>query len=228
MLGEEFLAVAGEEFYCPECDDLIHRDQVGRRRARFEDEVETEVERPPGTQLECRVIDRQLVIFIRPGSNRTVRSLGCFAVVWLGFMIVFTGLMVLAGPMAEADLTTLMFLIPFLGLFWAVGLVMLYFWIRGRFGRTYVLVEPDRLVLKTELFGRERYREHQLDANSRAQLEESYRQNDQPVYKVAVRTVGKSVGFGTFLGHDEKNWIVERVNRHLGREEDSAANDTPS
>ena len=39
--------------------------------------------------------------------------------------------------------------------------------------------------------------------------------NYDPVYHVAVSTSGREAKFGTFLSREEKNWIVERINKHL-------------
>ena len=100
-------------------------------------------------------------------------------------------------------------------LFWAVGLGMLYFWYRGRYGKIYVLVERDRLVVRFVLGKREKIKEYVLNENSRADLVESYKQNERPVYAVAVSTAARAAKFGTFLAQEEKVWIVERINRHL-------------
>lgn len=223
MLDGDFLATAGEELDCPECDQPVRRDAVMRGTAGPSEpepaasdlQPESDAEAPPGGRLDCRLIDRQLVIYIRPGTNRTVRAIGCFAVMWLGFMAVFTGIMVGAGA-GLPDLPGSLFFLLFLGVFWAVGLGMFYFWIRGRFGKTYVLVEPGRLVMKTDLFGRESFKEYPLLVGSRAELAEAYSQNDRPVYKIVVPTARRSVGFGTFLSDEEKEWLVARINRHLG------------
>lgn len=222
MLEEDFVRRAGEEFDCPECDETVRLDAVAPDLAHRDEEapaadVESfQEESPPGSRIDCRVAGGQLVIYIPPGSSKAVRGIGCFAVLWLGFMCVFTGIMVASGGVAEAGMPGGLFLLAFLGLFWLIGLGMLYFWVRGRFGKTYVLVEPDRFVLKRELFGREKYKEHLLDEHSRASLAESYRQNEQPVYKVSISTAGGSAGFGTFLSPAEKGWLVARINRHLG------------
>jgi DNA-directed RNA polymerase subunit RPC12/RpoP len=223
MLEEGFLATAGQEFDCPECDERVRLDAVSpelSRRTELRPDVDVaalEPESPPGTRIDCRVADRQLVIYLKPGSSRAVRGIGCFAAAWLGFIGLFSGIILSAGDFAGPGWTGGLMLVGFLGIFWAVGLGMLYFWLRGRFGKSYILVEPERLVLKTELFGREKFREYVLDPQSRAALAESYRQNEQPVYKVAVTTAGKTASFGTFLSDEEKNWLVERINRHLGR-----------
>ena len=75
------------------------------------------------------------------------------------------------------------------------------------------------LVIKTELFGREKFKEFPLDEGSLATLVVACLQNDVPVYAVAVNGTKRKAKFGTFLSQDEKDWLVDRINRHLDREE---------
>ena len=220
-LAEDFLYTAGDRFDCPECDRTVRlatvapdlANQRGGESADV-DVSEFKEEDTPSERIECRVADGQLMIYIGPGSGKEVRSMGCFAVAWLGIVGTITGVMLLGGAAKEAPL---LLLIPFAGIFWAVGLGLLYFAVRGRFGKQYLLVEPDRLVNKFELFGREKYKEFVLDVNSRASLVESFRSNNRPVYAVSVSGRDRPAKFGTFLPRKEKDWIVERINRHLGK-----------
>lgn len=179
-------------------------------------------ESPPG-RLQCRLAERQLVIVIPPGSSRFTRSLGCFATCWLGFMALFTGIALGSTKLRTPQIGPIL---AFGGLFWLVGFGLLWAWIRGRFSTTFVLVEPDRLVMKTRLFGREKYREYLLNEESRAQLVVAYTQNEQPVHAVSVSAPGKPAKFGTFLSQEEKSWLVERINRHLHPAPKNAASDT--
>jgi hypothetical protein len=176
--------------------------------------AESHYDLPPGRRLRSRVVDGQLVIYIGPGSSKAVRSMGCFAVCWLGFTGAMTAFVAGVGGFREMPV---FFSVPFFAVFWAVGLGMFYASCRGRFGKTYVLLERDRLVIKSELFGRERFRQYVLNQSSRAELVESYRDNDRPVYAVGVSTAGKRAKFATFLSPEEKAWIVDHINRHLGR-----------
>jgi len=217
-LSEDFLRIAGEKFDCPECDWTMQLAAVAPGLARRRDEApdieDFQKESPPGKRIDCRIAGEQLVIYIAPGSSKANRGIGCFGVFWTGFMVVFTIPVVFAGGIQEAGF----FLVPFLGLFWAIGLGMLYFWFRGRFGKTYVLVQRDRLVIKFELLGREKYREYLLNRDSLARLETAYEENDRPVYCIAIATSGRTAKFGTFLSQPGKEWLVERINKHLAPE----------
>ncbi len=220
-LAEDFLYTAGERFDCPQCDQTVRLATVApdlANRLRGDsadvDVSEFKEEGTPSERITCRVADDQLMIYIGPGSGKEVRSIGCFAVFWLGMVVTMTVAMVVGGAAADAPL---LMLIPFGGIFWAVGLLMLYFFVRGRFGKQYLLVDPDRFVVKFELFGREKYKEFTLDANSRASLVETYRSNNRPVYAVSVSGRGRPAKFGTFFPRAEKDWIIKRINRHLGK-----------
>jgi len=218
MLSEDVLYGAGDELDCPECDERIRLQAAGVESGHLPqfvaDSTEPQAveEDPPGDRLQCRVVGEQLVLFVPPGTSGANRAMLFFAVLWLGFVSLFTAA-ALAAVLSEGkgNWTPLLFL----SLFWLVGLGMLYFWFRGRFGKTYILVEPNRLVTKFELLGREKYREYPLGEGSRASLVESYRQNNRPVYAVSVSATSRVAKFGTFLSPEEKGWIVKRINRHL-------------
>ena len=230
-LDEGFLALQGAEFDCPECDRTV---RVAELQARTPDPEVAALEgpsadggeaaeepisdTPPPGRVECVQKDSQLIILILPGSNRVVRSLGCMAVTWVIIVGTITAVVLRAGVFRGGlPWEVLPFMAIFAIVFWGAGLVMLCCWLVGRFGKTYVLVEPERVVIRRVFFGRERLREYPLDTASHAELVESYRQNNQPVYHVAIRTAsGKSAWFGTFLSDEEKRWLVARINRHLG------------
>ena len=229
LLSEGFLAAAGDAFDCPECDGRVRLSIGAPGRAESADGpdqpavlVALAEESPPGERIRCQAAADQLVIYIAPGSSRRVRGVGLFGACWTGFIAVFTGMVVLAGGVEGARALVY---VPFLGVFWAVGLGVLYFWYRARFGTIYLLIEPDRLVKRFVLAGRERLREYALTHASRASLAVSYTENDRPVHCVAIAAADKAVTFGTFLTDEEKRWLVERINRHL--EGAPLANDPP-
>lgn len=232
-LEEEMLPLYGALFDCPECDRPVRvadlppggaSENQTRPEESFpsqpisESPEEAISDTPPPGRLQCVQRDSQLILLILPGSNPVVRSLGCMAVMWLSIIGVMTGVVLRVGLGQKALAWEVLPIVVLVGsVFWAVGLGMLYFWLLGRFGKSYILLEPDRVVIRRVLFGRERLQEYPLDHTCRAKLVESYRQNDRPVHKVAIRTAtGKWASFGTFLSEEEKRWLVARINRHLG------------
>jgi hypothetical protein len=215
-IDEDSLASAAETFDCPNCREGIRladiAPEIARRNANRPFLEELVEETPPGGRIQCRQNGEELVIFIQPGRSGNTTFMGFFSIFWLGFMGIFTSAVIGSG---EKDQSALPLFAIFIGIFWLIGFMLFYFWLKGRFGKTYILVERDRLVVRFVLLGREKIKEYVLTPDSRASLVESYQQNDRPVYAVSVQTAGKNAKFGTFLKQEEKQWIVDRINRHL-------------
>jgi uncharacterized Zn finger protein (UPF0148 family) len=184
----------------------------------------------PGRQLprlpdksQIRVIeatDDRLVLYI-PGGGPQANGLGCFALCWNLFMVCFTPPWISAmfrggngAPGGKGDPSPYI-LIPLLALFWAVGLGMGWFWLKMKFGRTFLLLERHRLVLQRVLFNRKSVDETTLLPESRAELVKSYEQNEQPVYRIEVNGQFGPAKFGTALSNPEKDWVVDRINEYL-------------
>lgn len=151
----------------------------------------------------------RLVVHI-PGGGPQARGLGCFAVIWNLFMLCFTSLCV-AFSFGQAQGPPWYFILPFLALFWAVGLGMAWFWLRMRFTRHNVLVEPERLVVQKLFFDRKSLEETAIDADSTVELVERYKQNNTPVYAVAVSGADRTIKFGTSLSDQDKRFLVHKI-----------------
>jgi len=48
-------------------------------------------------------------------------------------------------------------------------------------------------------------------------LEESYRQNEQPVYRLGIEAPEGKAKFGTQLDDEEKRWLLGEINAALER-----------
>lgn len=159
----------------------------------------------------------RLVLFI-PGGGKQATGLGCFALFWNLFMCLFTPPWFIGAFQGKGDGPPMLVMIPFLGLFWAVGLGMAYFWFRMKYQRTFLLLDRDRLAVQTVLLNRKKLVETLLTPESRAELVESYQQNDVPVYRIEVKGSNAAAKFGTALDQPEKDWICDRINEFLGVE----------
>jgi hypothetical protein len=178
---------------------------------------------PPQSSIE--VIEDapdRLVIHLPPGGAGA-KGLGCFALFWNGFMCLFTPPWFLAGNQGAP----LLFLVPFLTLFWAIGLGLAYFWLRMKYTRTYLLVEPERIVIQTQWLGRRKMDEAALTKTSRARLVESYSVNDVPVHAIHVVGEGRTIKFGTYLSEPEKQWVCDAIHRFLGPTEEPPSGAIP-
>jgi len=163
--------------------------------------------------------EQRLVLHI-PATGKRTKSLGRFVAFWLVFMCLFTPPWFIG--IGKGNGPPMLFIVPFLTLFWMVGFGLLYVWACMRYTRTLLLLERDRLAIQNQFFNRKRNIETGLTHDSRAQLVESYRVNDEPIYSVVINgrdDVGK---FGAALSRPEKDWLVHTINAFLGTE---AAND---
>jgi hypothetical protein len=161
--------------------------------------------------------DDQLVIAVPPGGKRA-RSIGCFGIAWLGITATVSGgfLFVDNAEQNGGDGPPLLILIPFLGIFWAVGIGMIVAWVRMRFTQILLSVERDQFAIQKTLLGRKQLTKIPLDENSHAELVESYSENDQPVYAIQMEGVGETEKFATGLSYEEKRWLARSINQFLG------------
>lgn len=166
----------------------------------------------PERQVEIieRSTDR-LVVHLPP-STAGSGGIGCFALMWNGFMAVFTAIMLSALWNARR---IEMFLMLFLSVFWLVGIILVVAWFRMRFTRHYLLLEKGRLVIQRKFLGTSN-RELTLTTASQATLEEIYAVNDVPVYAVAVHGEGRKESFGTGLPPTDKEFLASEINAFLG------------
>lgn len=170
--------------------------------------------RGKGVQVIESTPDR-LVLFV-PAGTRGAGGLGCFAILWNGFMVVCSTIAVSAWMgNGRMDGSPIAFVLAF-GLFWLIGLGLAAAVIRMRYERTLLFVSRDRAVMQKNLWGWKRKTEVPLDSEPGAELVEAYSQNDVPVYRIEVRGGGKSLRFGTGLADEEKNRTVDLINEFFG------------
>ncbi|MEZ6039782.1 MAG: hypothetical protein R3C20_04705 [Planctomycetaceae bacterium] len=155
---------------------------------------------------------QRLVIVIPPGGRRG-RALGWFAVFWLLITTAIAcGFFFAEKPGGKQ----LILLTLFFGAFYAVGVGMIVAWFRMRFTQVMLAVQPNLLSIQRSLAGRKKFTELELGEGAHAQLEESYEQNNEPVYRVAVYGVNdRKECFGTALEVAEKEWLVTVINQFL-------------
>jgi len=182
---------------------------------------------PAGSKVEIvEDTDDQFVLHLPPGG-KSMGGIGCFALMWNGFMLIFTPPWFFAKGNGGGP--PMFFIIPFLLLFWAIGIGFIVAWVRMKKTRTYMLATPDRLVIQKQLFGRKSMEEVDLAGDQShgmsggdspgvsrfggAKLVESYSVNDVPVHAVVVAGSNRTVKFGTRLSEEEKSWVVERLNQ---------------
>jgi hypothetical protein len=100
------------------------------------------------------------------------------------------------------------------GVAWVSLLYFLFLTIQGKFERTFLLLECDRLVVQRVLLGFSRKATVELIANSRAQL---IKAGGPEVTTDGVKVTGRNrtLTFGNLLSTEQNGWLVERINAFL-------------
>lgn len=172
---------------------------------------------PPGVGIKVvKSSTEQLVIAI-PSGGKKARSFGCFGFAWMAIVLPISCAFIIGGAEDEdGNAVSLFVLIPFFGIFWAVGIGMIIAWARMRFTEIFLSVEREQFAIQKTLFGRKKLKKIALDDGSQARLVESYSENDVPVYAIQMEGVGETEKFATGLSYEEKRWLKTVINRFLG------------
>lgn len=139
-----------------------------------------------------------------------------FSVLWNGFMAIITGAMIFAGGDGVKG-QDLFIVVPFLGLFWAVGIGMALGAINAGKRRAVLAVVGDRLLaLQTGIFGGKRsqwQKDEILDIRSGPSGVEV---NDEPVIELQIVPMkGKKFGMLSGRNEEELRWIAVKLRHAL-------------
>ncbi|MFK7851025.1 MAG: hypothetical protein AB8D78_08615 [Akkermansiaceae bacterium] len=122
-----------------------------------------------------------------------------------GFLLAFLSGEEIEGNMPEWAI------IPFFGIFWAVGLGTLYVAIRNKYMCYRLSVGGGEVTLRKEMFGRTKDRSLDLSSIKSVSKQVFYSQNYTPVYGIEIRGADGKLRFGTVLSDEEKAWLVSEV-----------------
>jgi len=136
-----------------------------------------------------------------------------FSLFWLaitglvsgGFLFAF-----LSGQKIEGDMPGWV-IIPFFGIFWAIGLGMIYAAFREKFMRCRVSVTGGEVTLRKEMFGRGKEKSLRQDDVKSVSQKEFYQKNYQPVFGIEIRGEKGKLRFGSVLTEAEKAGLVADV-----------------
>lgn len=146
-----------------------------------------------------------------------------FAAFWLGITVLFSGgvfMAILSGGGIEGNVPGWV-LVPFFGLFYAIGLGVLYAGLRQKFMRHRLTVSGGGVTLRSEMFGRAKEKSLQSGTVKSIAQKEFYQQNYTPVYGIEIRGSGGKLRFGSALAEADKAWLVADVQEALfGRGEE--------
>ena len=133
-----------------------------------------------------------------------------FSLAWLSITAIVSGTFLftfLSGGKSEGNMPEWL-LIPFFGIFWAVGLGTLYTGLHNMLARHRVSVGGGRLTLRREMLGRVSEKSLSCTGITTLEQREFYQQNDQPVYGIEIKGVEGKIRFGTTLEEAEKALLV--------------------
>ena len=169
---------------------------------------------PTGSTIKKRVVGEEVTWAIP--AKRKMNFIMVFGLIWSVFMVVFSIGMIPAALKGEVEgnMPTWM-IFPFIGVFWVVGLSLLFYGIYKSFARHVLLLTGGQLVYVKSLFNRKTKRVFAREEIVSVDLVSFYSQNYQPVYGVKISTGRKSLKFGTAMTEDEKSWLVSDLRRYL-------------
>jgi hypothetical protein len=202
---------------CPFCGANVQEQDFAH--AEGSDEAIPTAEETPMSQSELRKIqiveqtpDRLLLAL--DAAGRGAISLVVFAILWNAISWTVAIAFLSAGALGQMGAAGV---VPFLGigLFLVIGAFFIAWAINATFGRAFVLVERNRASVQSILFGWKRTKSVELGPASLAALEEAYKQNEVPVYRVKITGPNGVVRFGTALLHADKLWTVTTINQFL-------------
>ena len=172
---------------------------------------------PAGTKISRQVDGAGATVWNIPASGRS-GGLMLFAVVWS----TITGLVSLAfllgflfGKPEAGSNAHLWFLIPFMGIFWVIGLGMFYVGCRNKFATHRLSVNRTSVVLRRELFGRGKEMTLPIESVQAIAQVEFYQQNYRPVRGIEIKGSGAKLRFGSILTEEEKAWLVADLKREV-------------
>ncbi|MEM9080108.1 MAG: hypothetical protein AAGC74_05385 [Verrucomicrobiota bacterium] len=102
----------------------------------------------------------------------------------------------------------------FFGIFWAIGLGVLYFALKTKLSKHLLLLKDHTLVHVREFIGRKKTISFPFSQITSIAAVEFYSKNYVPVYGIEIRSSSKKSRFGASLDDLEKGWLVAELN-HL-------------
>ena len=149
-----------------------------------------------------------------------------FALFWLGITAAVSGGFIFAlidGAEIEGNFPT-WGIIPFLSIFWIIGLVMLNLGLRQMLAKHKITVSGGRLIYRQEMIGLSKVKTLSCHGMKSVERKEFYQQNYTPVYGIEIKGTEGKIRFGSILKDDEKLWLVAAIRQAVfGKPEQSEA-----
>jgi hypothetical protein len=134
-----------------------------------------------------------------------------FALIWNGFMTVFTSVVLCGGLNAEnkPDETALWVIPLFLSLFWAIGIgLMLGALNMGRRRAMFAIAAGKLLVMQKGIFGTKQHEWAAEEIDSIATAPSGMKVNDRDVPHLQIHASGEKLGLLTGRDEQELEWLA--------------------
>lgn len=185
-------------------------------------------DRPPAnTKIRRETVGQDQVIWHIPATGK-FGFLLFFALFWLfitamvsgGFLIAF-----FTGGEIEGDMPGWL-MIPFFGIFWAVGLGVLYAAFRQKFLNQSITFDRNQITLQKKMFSKTSEKSLAISSIGSIAQKEFYQQNYKPVFGIEIRGKDGKLRFGSDLTAEEKSWLVADFNQVLSGKQTTGFNGT--
>jgi hypothetical protein len=180
---------------------------------------------PTGSKIEIERFEGGLSIRVpAPGLRKGTSGLFFFSLIWNGFMGVFTSFAHFGLMQGKAKNEDLWILIPFLGLFWLIGIgILLGSLSMARRRAGIAIADGSLMVLQTGLF-RSKSCEWPAGEVAAIRLDGSGMEvNGVPVLELQIHGKdGKKFGLLAGRGNEELEWLAWELRQSLGVPEHAA------
>ncbi|MCC5896854.1 MAG: serine/threonine protein kinase [Phormidium sp. BM_Day4_Bin.17] len=159
--------------------------------------------KPSGSRIQLSRSQRHLSIYVPPGGLRCeTLFLGVFALVWNGFMVMWTGVTLLSGAFIF-----FLFSIPFC----IAGASMIGMFFNNLLGKVVFEVKGDHFTFSREILGLQQTHTGATRDLYDVDLRVAYTRNNIAVKAVTLMEGVRTHKFGMMLSDPEKDWLVAEI-----------------
>lgn len=215
------------EVTSPRADDAITCKQCGTAASALEwsttasgrQSLAKTANKPATTKITRKSEPAGAIVWEIPASGKSGGFL-VFAIIWCGFTAILSSVFLFGNGTVRSTggMPVEWFVVLFFGIFWVVGLGMLYVACLNKYAKHRLSAGRDNVTLHRELFGRSKAKS--LPADSITSIAEVvfYHKNYQPVNGIEIRGDRGKLRFGSVLTDEEKSWLVADLRRVILRE----------
>jgi uncharacterized membrane protein len=168
---------------------------------------------PASSRITREIDPSGTIVWNIPASGKS-GGLIVFAILWCSITAVISSGFLFASLSSAGETRSDSpgwFLIPFFGVFWAVGLGMFYAAFRNKYARHRISANRDTITLRREFFGRTKEKSLPTGTIKSVAQVMFYQQNYEPVLGIEIRGRHGKLRFGSILSAEEKAWLVTEI-----------------